>query len=529
MLCLAQDGFRVFIVLSVFKYAAALGPGPQLNIIKIDNVTAVLVTCRAAGVAPYPELVIFINEEATAANSTMVYSMATHHWNIEAKVTTLVKKFVARCELYYQNKSTRDVYASDTKEFIMVRYLDNIELKCDNAQVHPYDKVTWWFTPEKYPSHRTRLHPQQLDYKAKEFHLPKIVAPLNSCQQDNHAITITHLQYNESGIYWCVREPRRHEAGHAEMKKLYHIIVRRRAEIWQSVGLYARRTMIPAYLAFLLSVAIATASNDSISISGEESVEKNGTIVLQCNYEYEDVQDQNILLKWYFTPEDEDNKTMLLYQRFGKNKPFYNTHKIVAKENDAIQISDAQPSDTGNYICSVAEEGGNYKQEIATTHHLTVYSPGSGPRLNTSKVENETGILVTCSAEEVAPKPDLIMRIDDKDLEGLEPVLEYDEATHYWSISSNYTTADESDSFQATCELTFEDASVRHPVYQDTVTYNGSGGAGESTTDSAEATADTTSEEIEDSTTPPKDGSGWLRVSWLLLLAAPLLLALVSH
>ncbi|KAJ2942694.1 hypothetical protein O0L34_g2164 [Tuta absoluta] len=282
--------------------------------------------------------------------------------------------------------------------------------------------------------------------------------------------------------------------------------------------------MIPVCLASLLSIAIATASttNDAISISAPNSVEQNGSVVLQCNYVYENVKDENILFKWFFTPEEEgkDNKQMLLYQRFGKNK-YYNAKKLVVKDDDAIEISNAQTTDTGNYTCTVDEEGGNYKQQLATSHHLTVYSPGSGPQLSITKAENGTGIVVTCTADDVSPYPDLILRIDGKD-KSLDPVVEYDDATRYFSISYNYTTADESGNFEASCELTF-DASVTHPPYVATVTYNA---GGESTTEGANGT---TTEEVAEVSSVPTDGSSLLRLSWLSLLAAPLLLALVLH
>ncbi|CAH2108242.1 unnamed protein product [Euphydryas editha] len=219
------------------------------------------------------------------------------------------------------------------------------------------------------------------------------------------------------------------------------------------------------------------AASRQISItefSVPNSTKSGEDVRLTCKYELTSGEsDKALFVKWWWTPFTNDERKQL-YQRIAGHPAVAIHNDIKIEENDAILLLNVTPEDSGTYECEVSNI-----DEARKHSDLIVYTMGSGPVLNISLVEDgpdeddKEDVLVTCSALDVAPYPDLVIVLNGQTLNTSESVYlrSPPDGSTYNITSTGVVSKDQADGAEISCELYYKDVNVTHSPFIVTETY----------------------------------------------------------
>ncbi|CAD0199804.1 unnamed protein product [Chrysodeixis includens] len=261
-------------------------------------------------------------------------------------------------------------------------------------------------------------------------------------------------------------------------------------------------------------------------------VEVGNAAELICQYELgEGETEADLYVKWWWTPDSsssDDRKQ--IYQRIAgqaaESIHRSNASKIEIRDNDTIVLLDVNPVDSGTYECEV-----NNIDEIRKHDKLIVFTMGTGPEVNYTLIEDddssadddddddddddEDQLFIECSAEGVAPLPDMSISVQGNKV-NLSKTVEDVNQDGFYTISANTTvSASNTEISEIRCEMFY--ASLEHPPYEDVETYTPAGALPLTTEVPEDASEpETTPESLEN----PSDDGVRVHSSWVLMLAA---------
>ncbi|XP_041985851.1 uncharacterized protein LOC121738074 isoform X2 [Aricia agestis] len=206
---------------------------------------------------------------------------------------------------------------------------------------------------------------------------------------------------------------------------------------------------------------------------------------LTCRYELAPGEtEQALYVKWWWAPINASDSRAQLYQRIMGHKPTALRHNIRVEAFDSIVITGAAPPDSGRYECEVS----NAFDEIRKHDDLIVYTSGSGPELNVTLAEDdddgdgdgnadgdgdsERNVVLSCTATDVAPEPDLVFTVDGQPLDTNHKEVTWSPSENVYDVVANASvSAARAAGATLACELVYTDARVTHPQYVHTVPF----------------------------------------------------------
>ncbi|KAJ8730819.1 hypothetical protein PYW08_002232 [Mythimna loreyi] len=253
-----------------------------------------------------------------------------------------------------------------------------------------------------------------------------------------------------------------------------------------------------------------------------KAVEIGNDAELRCQYElWDNETDAALFVKWWWTPDSgnpDDRKQ--IYQRIVRQNAealkHDNSSQMEIKGNDSIVLLNVNPVDSGIYECEVSNN-----DEIRKHGNLIVFSKGTGPEINYTLIKSESEdeadtLLIECEAEDVAPKPDMIISFQGETINITKSIEDKNEKGFYKIyVNASVSTADV-DEGEIRCELTY--TTLEHEPYVDVEKYVP---AGRAAPPSAAPPADATAPDpTHGSLQNPSDDGIRLQCSWALLTLA---------
>ncbi|CAH0714351.1 unnamed protein product, partial [Brenthis ino] len=235
----------------------------------------------------------------------------------------------------------------------------------------------------------------------------------------------------------------------------------------------------------LLLYFVAGSYQISISeFSVPQSIEFGENATLKCLYELSpEENDKALFVKWWWTPINGTSDIRhQLYQRIAGHSPEVIRKDIIINENDGISLENVTAEDSGIYECEVSNI-----DEVRKHGELIVYKLGEGPELNITlnvtadgpdeDSEEDVSVLVTCTASDVAPEPNLIITVNGNEVE-TEKMIEPSSENTYGILETAILTKQNADGADIVCQLVIEPVNVTHPhVGAQTFYFNPTGDA----------------------------------------------------
>ncbi|XP_018324768.1 uncharacterized protein LOC108736721 [Agrilus planipennis] len=167
------------------------------------------------------------------------------------------------------------------------------------------------------------------------------------------------------------------------------------------------------FTAFLFALGtLKTAASLKIrNLQVPEITEFGSPVVLDCDYTWDDLKDDGLVVKWFF-----NNGRTPIYQWITNKKPQalgilkgrlnleYSASQNQNSKHRALHITKPAPELSGDYTCSVS----SFNDEDSRTKSMLVFVPGRSLNLRQER-SGENLIRVYCTAEGVFPIPEMTL------------------------------------------------------------------------------------------------------------------------